>query len=243
MSSPARYRPVALGGSLAARFERRADGSLLVSSAQPLQAYPQRLTDRLLHWAAAAPDRTLVAKRVAGGDWRRVSYAEALDGARRIAQALLDRGLSAERPLAILSENDIEHLLLTLGAMLAGVPVAPISPAYSRLSQDHAKLRHILSVLTPGLVFAASGSAYDLAIAAAVDEDTEVVLTGGALEGRAWTPFTDLLHSTPTERRLHWRTCWPPCPPRRWTQRTPPSAPTPSPSSCSPRARPSSPRA
>jgi len=198
VSGAARYRPLALGGSLAARFERRADGSLLVQSAEPLQPYPARLTDRLLHWAAAAPERTLVAKRVAGGDWRRVSCAEALDAARRIAQGLLDRGLSAERPLAILSENDIEHLLLTLGAMLAGVPVAPISPAYSLLSQDHGKLRHILSVLTPGLVFAASGSAYGRAISAAVDEQTEVVLTSGSLEDRTATAFADLVATAPS---------------------------------------------
>ena len=58
---------------------------------------------------------------MAGGDWRRVSYAEALTAARAIAQALIDHGLSAERPLVILSDNDIEHLLVALGAMLAGL--------------------------------------------------------------------------------------------------------------------------
>ncbi len=192
----ARYRPLPLGGSLEAEFTKRADGSTLVVSREALRPYPLRLTDRLLHWAEAAPDRTLVAKRVGGGEWRRVSYAEALRSARSIAQALLDRGVSVEHPIAILSDNDIEHLLLGLGAMLAGVPYAPVSPAYSLVSQDYGKLRQILGQLTPGLVFA-SGPAYAKAIAAVVPPGTPVVLTAGAIEGRATVPFAALLQPAP----------------------------------------------
>ena len=156
----ARYRHLPLGGSLAADFTPRPDGTTLVLSSEPLRDYPKRLTDRLIHWAETQPGHTPVAKRERGGDWRRVSYAEALAAARSIAQALLDRKLSPERPVAILSDNDIEHLLLALGAMLAGVPYAPVSAAYSTVSQDYGKLRHILGVLTPGLVFASSASAF-----------------------------------------------------------------------------------
>ncbi len=185
------YRPVALGGSLSARIERSDEGVWHVTSTEPLGDYPARLTDRLLHWAVRAPERTLIAKRVNGGDWRRVSYAEALRLARSIAQALLERELSVERPIAILSDNDIEHLLLALGAMLAGVPFAPVSPAYSLISQDHGKLKHIFGVLTPGLVFA-SGPAYAKAIAAAVPADTPVVLTEGELADRVVVPFAAL---------------------------------------------------
>ena len=197
MSSAARYRAVPLGGSLAADFVRRADGSTLVFSREPLAPYPERLTDRLLEWAGRDPDRILVAKRVRGGDWRRISYAQALQSARAIAQALIDRGVSAERPIAILSDNDIEHLLLALGAMLAGVPFAPVSPAYSLVSQDYGKLRHIFRMLTPGLVFA-SGAAYGKAIDAVVPRDTPVVLGEGALAGRATVPFAELLATMPT---------------------------------------------
>ncbi|HWH82871.1 MAG TPA: feruloyl-CoA synthase [Burkholderiaceae bacterium] len=187
-----------MGGSLSAHFAPRADGSTIVTSTEPLQPYAERLTDRLLHWAEHAPERTLVAKRVDGGEWRRVSYAQALASARSIAQALLDHDLSAERPLAILSDNDIEHLLLALGAMLAGVPVAPISPAYSLLSQDHGKLRHILGLLTPGMVFAADGAAFAKAIHAAVPAGTPVVLTRGAIEGRPARAFDELLATPAT---------------------------------------------
>jgi feruloyl-CoA synthase len=192
-----RYRALPLGGSLRAVFTPQPDGSTLLRSTEALAPYPPRLTDRLLHWAAVAPERTLAAKRVAGGAWRRISYAQALTSARSIAQALLDHGLSAERPVAILSDNDLEHLLLGLGAMLAGVPFAPVSPAYSLLSQDHGKLRHILGTLTPGLVFASSGSAYAKAIAATVAPDVPVVLTEGAIAGRATLRFADLLATVP----------------------------------------------
>jgi feruloyl-CoA synthase len=199
-----RYRDVPMGGSLAARFETRADGSQVVTSTEPLQPYATRLTDRLLHWAEATPDHTLIAKRVDGGDWRRVSYAQALASARGIAQALLDHGLSVERPLAILSDNDIEQLLLGLGAMLAGVPFAPVSAAYSLLSQDHAKLRHIIGVLTPGMVFAADGHAFakaiDAAFSAGLPHDTPVLLTQGAVPGHATLRFDDLAATQPTSQ-------------------------------------------
>jgi feruloyl-CoA synthase len=187
------YRPVALGGSLAATFTRRSDGSVLVRSTEALRPYPDRLTDRLLHWAQAAPERTLAARRGADGQWRRLRYGDALRQARSIAQALLDLGLSTEKPVAILSENDLEHLLLSLGAMLAGVAWAPISPAYSTVSQDFGKLRHVVTVLTPGLVFASSAKAYAKAIEAAVPADVPVALTEGAIAGRRCLAFADLL--------------------------------------------------
>jgi feruloyl-CoA synthase len=198
MSAAAKYRDVPLGGSLAAHLETRADGATLVTSTEPLQPYPPRLTDRLLHWAEAAPDHTLAAKRHQGGDWRRISYREALAGARSIAQALIDLKLSVDRPVAILSDNDLEQLLLGLGAMLAGVPFAPISAAYSTVSQDYGKLKHILGMLTPGLVFASSASAFGKAIIATVPADVTVVLTTGSISGRKTLTFDELLATKPT---------------------------------------------
>ena len=191
------FRRLSLGGSLAATFEPRSDGATIVRSAEALAAYPLRLTDRLLHWAAAAPERSLAARRADGGDWRHLSYAQALANARSIAQALIDRGLSAERPLAILSDNDLEHLQLMLGAMLAGVPYASISPAYSLMSQDFGKLRHILAMLTPGLVFA-SGPAYAKAIAATVEGDVDVVMTEVRVDDHRSISFAELLATPAT---------------------------------------------
>ena len=143
------------------------------------------MTDRLQHWADTAPERTFMARRVkradgSSGDWRHVSYAEAWASARDIAQGLINRGLSAERPVVILSENDLEHALLALGCLVAGVPFVPTSPPYSLISTDYSKLRHVLDTVTPGLVFAADGARYGSAIGAVVGTDVEVVLTAGA---------------------------------------------------------------
>ena len=191
-----RYRDTRVGGCLSAQSWRDADGVERLRSTEALLPYPERLTDRLEQFAREAPARTLVARRERGGDWRRIDYLEMLGRARAVGQALVDRGLSAERPVAILSGNDLEHLTLALGAMWAGIPYAPISTAYSLISQDFGRLRHILEVLTPGLVFA-SGPAYARAIDAVVDPGIELVLAEGRIPGRAHTPFEALLGAAP----------------------------------------------
>jgi feruloyl-CoA synthase len=154
--------------------ERRPDGALLVCSPHPLGSYPRAMTDWLDHWAKVAPDRVLVAER-AGAGWRKVTYAEARAAARSIAQGLIARGLDGERPVAILSGNSVDHALVGLGAMIAGVPYAPVSPPYSLVARDFAKLRSIIAVLTPGLVFVSDGAPFAAAIEAAAPKDVEVV--------------------------------------------------------------------
>ena len=170
-------RKVTLGNA-DVRAERRADGSVLLRSPHPLGAFPRCLTERLVHWAREAPQRAFIAQRDPGGGWRSVTYAKAHARVRAIAQALLDRGLSAERPLAILSDNDIEHALLALACMHVGIAYVPVSSAYSLVSTDFAKLRHVVGLLTPGLVYAADSARYAKAIAAAVPPGTEVLHTG-----------------------------------------------------------------
>ena len=154
--------------------EPRGDVSYLRAEA-PLQPYPARMTDRLQHWAQAAPERTWMAQRGADGHWIRISYAQAWQHAQRIGQALLDAGLSVERPLAILSENSLEHALLALGAMTVGVPYCAVSTAYSLISQDYEKLRHVLNTITPGMVYASDWGPYGKAIEATVSSDAIVV--------------------------------------------------------------------
>src|SRR5262245_24163634 len=131
--APAPVRPVKLEKP-EIDIERRPDGSMLIRSRYPLDPYPARITDRLVHWANEAPDRTFMAARDANGEWRHITYAQALQYAKCIGQALLKRNLSAERPVAILSGNDLEHAMLALGCLYVGIPYAPISPAYSLIS-------------------------------------------------------------------------------------------------------------
>jgi feruloyl-CoA synthase len=179
-------------------IERAPGGVLYARSPHPLGPYPEKLTNRLDYWAAAAPDRTFMAKRGRDGAWCTLTYAAARETARAIGQSLVNRGLSVERPIAILSGNDLEHALLGLGAMYAGIPYAPISPAYSLVSTDFSKLRRIVQLLTPGLVFAASGTHFHRAIEAVVRNcapDAELVVTADPLPGA--TLFSDLTAATP----------------------------------------------
>jgi len=161
--------------------EKRADGATILRTPQPLKPYARAVGDWLVHWYERAPDRTFIAERKGEG-WRRVSYRDALSDARRIGQALLNLGLNAERPVAILSDNSVDHALLALGAMHVGVPVAPISPAYSLMSKDFAKLKYIFELLKPGLVFAAEADKFAPALAAV---------------GASSTPVTRLLETNP----------------------------------------------
>ncbi|MFQ3789547.1 feruloyl-CoA synthase [Halomonas sp. A29] len=166
------FRDVHLG-TATARLILRDDGTRLLSIEEPLGAYPDSLLDCLERWAHEAPERTFVARRDAGGEWQRLSYAETLTRVRCLAQGLLNRELSAERPLAILSGNSIEHLLLALAAMYVGIPFAPVSPAYSLVSRDYGKLRHIVELLTPGLLLVDKADDFAPALAAVQPADCE----------------------------------------------------------------------
>ena len=164
--------------------EQRVDGSLLLRPTATLAPYPQRVTDRLEHWAAKTPHVTFVARRGADGHWQRVSYAQTLERVRRLAGGLAPLRLSAERPLLILSGNSIEHLLLGLSAQYVGVPYCPVSPAYSQASSDLSKLRYVVDLLTPGLVAAFGAGSYARAIEGAVPAHTPALVDGATVPRR-----------------------------------------------------------
>lgn len=148
--------------------ERRPDGSLLMSSGLQVDDHPPTLVHSLEQWAAVDPDHVLVAERDGDG-WREVTYGEAWATARSVGQGLLERGLGPGRPLLILSGNSVAHLLLTLGAMTAGVPVAPVSVAYSLQSRDHQRIRDLRELVDPGAVFAEDPVAFGPALDALGD--------------------------------------------------------------------------
>jgi feruloyl-CoA synthase len=204
MKAP-QYRPLSFGVT-EVQLREHHSGVQYLRAKKPLKPYPERITDRLVHWASTRPQQAMLARRVARvdgstGDWQYVSYERAMQAARSIAQAVLNRGLSAERPVAILSENSIEHALLALGCLLAGVPYCSVSPPYSTVSKDFEKLRHVLDTLTPGLVFSTDAQRYGPAIAATVGPETEVVINSArhaSLGNRPCTEFAALIHTKPT---------------------------------------------
>ena len=146
--------------------EKRADGSMLLRSPQKLAPYARCVTEWLVQWSDHAPERVFLAERGKNDSWRELTYREAYGSVRRIAQALLERGLNAHKPVAILSDNSIDHALLALGALHVGIPAAPISPAYSLMSKDFGKLRTIFDLVRPGLVYAADPQKFGPALEA-----------------------------------------------------------------------------
>jgi feruloyl-CoA synthase len=154
-------------------LEKRADGSMLLRSPQKLGPYSRCVGEWLVQWSDRAPSRTFLAER-SGETWRKINYREAYGAVRRIGQALLERGLNAEKPVAFLSDNGIDHALLALGAMHVGVPVAPISPAYSLMSKDFGKLKYVFELVQPGLVYAAEAEKFAPALAAVGAKSTAV---------------------------------------------------------------------
>jgi feruloyl-CoA synthase len=148
-------------------------GNTYLRSPQKLGPTVRCVTEWLVRWSDKTPERVFLAERKGDG-WRKLTYRETYGAVRRIGQALLERDLTAERPVAILSDNGIDHALLSLAAMHVGVPVAPVSPAYSLMSKDFGKLKYIFELLDPGLVFAAEPKKFEAALAAVGAKSTSV---------------------------------------------------------------------
>jgi feruloyl-CoA synthase len=194
---PRRTRPVSIA-TLDTAVRRGPDGAVYLQSRHGLGSYPPRFTERLVHHAAHAPDRIFLAQRTLSGRWRTLTYAETLAAVRNVAQALLERKLSAERPLVILSGNSIEHALAALAAMHVGVLYSALAPAYSLQAREYGTLGHILGQLHPGLVFAAEGASFERALAATLRSDTELVVSSSEPEGWRATLFAELAATAPT---------------------------------------------
>jgi len=181
------------------RVERQdcADGSFILRSPQPLKPYARHLGIYLEKWAHEAPERTFLAERGVDGEWVRLSYGDARSKVRAIAQALINRGFGPDDPIMVVSDNSIAHGLLLLGAIYAGIPVSPVSPAYSLMSQDFAKLKHIHAILRPKMIFAAKGKMFAKALAALPLDGTEIVVVDDAPDDLETTLFSELLKVMP----------------------------------------------
>src|SRR5215831_15915444 len=176
--------------------DQASDGALLLRSAEELGGYPVTVLHSLRQWAAAGPDHPLVAERGPDGAWRTVGYGAAVAAADAIGQALLELGLGPARPLLLLSGNGVNHLLMTLGALTAGIPVAPVSVAYSLQSADHARIRAVTELIKPGAVFADDAGRF----AAALDAVGDVPVIEGAGSRPGARPLAELIATAPGPR-------------------------------------------
>ena len=166
--------------------ERRGDGSIVLRSATPLQRYARCAGDWLEHWAERRPERIFLGERGAvEAPWTTITYREALRRVRGIGAWMLSQGMSAERPLVVLSDNSIEHALLALGAMHVGVPVAAISPAYSLMSKDFDKLKSMVALLDPGAIYVSGVKPFSAALAAIEPLHDAVIVSGDPDAGEA----------------------------------------------------------
>ncbi|MEZ4630327.1 MAG: feruloyl-CoA synthase [Deinococcales bacterium] len=175
------------------------DGSILLTSNDSLGSYPNKMGEKLIHWAKVRPDHTFVAQRIEGV-WQRLSYQATLHKVEALSQALLNRPLDVDRTIVILSENSLDHLLLALAAMHVGIPYSPISPPYALISSDFGKLRHCLKLMTPGLIFVSDGERYEKALTAVQEDiaDSEIVFAQHPPLKLKSTPFAELLNTKPT---------------------------------------------
>ncbi len=180
--------------------ERRADGTVILQSRHRLKAYEKHVPAFVAKWAAEAPDRVWLAQRRGPArEWLKVTYAEAKKQIDSITQALLDRGFGPNKAVMILSSNSIEFALLTMAAMQARAPVAPVSPAYSVMSQDHAKLKYVFDLIKPGMVFVQNGEIYAGALDALDLDGVIIVHVDKAPPKRQSLPFGELVATRATE--------------------------------------------
>lgn len=175
------------------------DGSFVLRSPQALGPYARCIGDWLERWARDTPDALAFAERAPNGEWRQLSWAQTRTAVGRVAQGLLGLRLPAGKPVVVLSDNSIDHLVLMLACMHVGRPVCTVSSAYCRLSQDFAKIRDIVQMLDPALVYASDAQVYGAAIRTCLDQGAlqgVVVLGQGADEVPGAFPW-DLLASCP----------------------------------------------
>jgi feruloyl-CoA synthase len=178
--------------------ERRGDGSWLLRSAVPLAGHDVSVLASLRRWAAVDPDYPLVAERDDRGDWRTRTYGEMAAATRAVGQGLIELGLRPDRPLLVLSGNSVDHLVITLAAMTGGIPVIPVSAAYSLQSRDHARIAEIARLVRPGAVFAADADQFGAALTAVRRAATIPTTSPTPVTPTPVTPTASTTPATPT---------------------------------------------
>lgn len=181
--------------------EYRDDGSIILTSPHPRAEAPANLIEPIDKWAGERPDQTFIAQRGVDDSWERITWKETRKKVRAVAAWLIKQGLEGHgaeaAPLVILSGNSIDHAMVTFGAILAGVPAAPISTSYSLQSEDFAKLKHVFALLEPAAVFVEDGAAFSRALEAVDLEGVTVICGRSAPQGIDAIPLSELYDTEP----------------------------------------------
>ncbi|MHA1536350.1 MAG: AMP-binding protein, partial [Alphaproteobacteria bacterium] len=175
-------------------------GAFVLRSPMKLEPFAATLCEHLGYWAGKAPDRPFLSQRDSTGGWHKISYSGARRQARSVAQSLLNRAITPDRPIMIISDNSIDHALLMLGGLYAGIPAAPISPPYALMSGNFGKLRHCFEVLNPSLVYVPDGERFANALGALDLDGVEVLASANPDAGIGATSFRALCQREPTSR-------------------------------------------
>lgn len=143
----------------------RPDGVVMLRSRDALPEFDPVLVRAVLQQADLQPAKTLYAKRSeepdgSRGDWLHQTFGETAQRLRSIGQWFLNQGFGPDDPLLILSGNSIAHATIRFGAMAAGIPACPISPNYALFGGRYERLRHVLDLINPRVVFAESGALF-----------------------------------------------------------------------------------
>lgn len=176
-------------------INKRADGSIVLKNLNPMGVPAKNALEPLKKWASEQPDKLWLAERPEGkaqkGVWNTKTFAAAWEEVQILASQLLERSIGRGAPLMILSSNSIEHALISYAAMLCGAPAVPISPAYSLMSSDFAKLRQVFSVVRPKAIFVQDYEMFAAALEQLDLDGVDVIAVKNA--GNRVTPYSDLL--------------------------------------------------
>jgi feruloyl-CoA synthase len=174
------------------------EGAFILRSPEPLQAPARCVGEWLEQWAEATPDAVAFAEPAAGGGWTKLGWRALRQRVGAVAQALLDLQLPAGKPVVVLSDNSLDHLVLELACMHVGRAICPVTSGYSRLAQgDYTRIHGILAALDPALVYAHDAATYAPVLAQAPVAACAVFSLGaGDVQGAL--PFADLLGARET---------------------------------------------
>lgn len=196
--STAPFRPVHFA-PVEIDVQRRPDGVLMVTNRQPLGALPVRqLGDYLRRHARERPDHTFLAEPDGRGGWTRIGYARARAQVDALSQWMLSLGLPDDRPVMVLSENSIHHALVQLAAMQIGIPVMPVSTAYSLMSRTCGKVGDLVRRFQPSLIYASDPGRYGNALRLAKSLGDALLVADEPEEGLIDAVLEEGLRAAPT---------------------------------------------